>query len=696
MNRLSVSTLLKSVIGILAAAVMVSLALGAWDSWNRFVTINRITAVAETTGHLFKALHNLRYDRSNTNRDLLADKQFSGVSTLIKTARENEVAALKGALVALAAVEFADRQTAIADLSSRFNRLLALQDESAAALLKPKSERRADLAKAYMDETGGLLTALDKLSGQLNQLVKLQDSFIDQMMAFKQLAWIMRNASGDASLLVTNALAGLPIPADAMALYTGHVGKTEGAWAAFEDLVAGMSLPAGLKGSIETVKQEFFGRDYLELRTQILKAKIAGTDPGIAMEKWTPFTIAKLALVVNAAESALDAAKEHAATQRSAAIQSLFMQFGLLAIAIFFGGVMMLVVSHRVTGPLAKIQSVMLRLSQGDMSAAVSFAGRKDEIGALAETTDLFRNSLTEAARLRGEQDEAERRANAQRKAETQQLANEFEKAIGGIVETVSSAAHQLESAAGKLTQTADTTQQLTSVVASASEEASSNVQSVASAAEEMSASVAEISRQVHESSKIADEAVAQARKTDARIVELSGSASRIGDVVKLITEIAAQTNLLALNATIEAARAGEAGKGFAIVAQEVKALANQTAKATEEISTQISAMQTATQDSVTAIKEIGVTIGRISEIAGAIAAAVEEQGAATQEISRNVQEAARGTTQVANNIADVNRGAGDTGAASSQVLGSAKSLATESAQLKAQVAGFVDRVRAA
>ena len=696
MNRLSVSTLLKSVIGILAAAVMVSLALGAWDSWNRFVTINRITAVAEATGHLFKALHNLRYDRSNTNRDLLADKQFSGVSTLIKTARENEVAALKGALVALAAVEFADRQTAIADLSSRFNRLLALQDESAAALLKPKSERRADLAKAYMDETGGLLTALDKLSGQLNQLVKLQDSFIDQMMALKQLAWIMRNASGDASLLVTNALAGLPIPADAMALYTGHVGKTEGAWAAFEDLVAGMSLPAGLKGSIETVKQEFFGRDYLELRTQILKAKIAGTDPGIAMEKWTPFTIAKLALVVNAAESALDAAKEHAATQRSAAIQSLIMQFGLLAIAIFFGGVMMLVVSHRVTGPLAKIQSVMLRLSQGDMSAAVSFAGRKDEIGALAETTDLFRNSLTEAARLRGEQDEAERRANAQRKAETQQLANEFEKAIGGIVETVSSAAHQLESAAGKLTQTADTTQQLTSVVASASEEASSNVQSVASAAEEMSASVAEISRQVHESSKIADEAVAQARKTDARIVELSGSASRIGDVVKLITEIAAQTNLLALNATIEAARAGEAGKGFAIVAQEVKALANQTAKATEEISTQISAMQTATQDSVTAIKEIGVTIGRISEIAGAIAAAVEEQGAATQEISRNVQEAARGTTQVANNIADVNRGAGDTGAASSQVLGSAKSLATESAQLKAQVAGFVDRVRAA
>jgi methyl-accepting chemotaxis protein len=549
MNRISVNTLLSSVIGILAATIVVLLALGAWDSWNRYTTINRITAVVETTGHLFKALHNLRYDRSNTNRDLLADRQLSGVSALVKTAREQENAALKAALVSLATVEFADQKTAHADLTARVNKLLALQDESAAAFVKPKAERRADLAKDYMTETGAMLAALDKLSGQLNQLVKLQDSFIDQMMALKQLAWIMRNASGDASLGVTNALAGLPIPPDAMALYTGHVGKTDGAWAALEDLVAGMSLPAGLKKSIDTVKQEFYSREYIELRTNILKAKIAGTDPGIAMEKWTPFTIAKLALVVNAAESALDTAKDYAATQRSAAIQSLAVQCGLLVIAIIFGGAMMLTVSRRVTKPLAMIQSVMMRLAKGDLTAEVSFAGRKDEIGALAQTTDVFRSSMTEAARLRGEQDEAERRANSQRKAEMQQLANEFEKAVGGIVATVSSAASELESAAGQLTQTADTTQQLSGMVASASEEASANVQSVASAAEEMSASVSEISRQVHESSKIADEAVAQARKTDARILELSNSAGRIGDVVKLITEIAAQTNLLALNA---------------------------------------------------------------------------------------------------------------------------------------------------
>ena len=260
-----------------------------------------------------------------------------------------------------------------------------------------------------------------------------------------------------------------------------------------------------------------------------------------------------------------------------------------------------------------------------------------------------------------------------ERKAAMNALADQFEKAVGSIIETVSTASTELEAAAHTLTQTAETTEQLSGVVATAAEQASANVQSVASASEEMTTgSVEEISRQVHESSTIAREAVTQAQKTDARITELSQAAGRIGDVVKLITAIAEQTNLLALNATIEAARAGEAGKGFAVVAQEVKALAGQTAKATGEIGTQIAGMQAATNESVGAIKEIGGTIARISEIAGSIAAAVEEQGAATQEISRNVQEAAKGTTQVATNIVTVNKGATETGSASSQVLSSA------------------------
>jgi uncharacterized protein YoxC len=291
--------------------------------------------------------------------------------------------------------------------------------------------------------------------------------------------------------------------------------------------------------------------------------------------------------------------------------------------------------------------------------------------------------------------DDAERLV-LEKKASLGTLADEFENAIGKIVSTVSSASSQLEASAGTLTATAERSRDLASKVASASGEASTNVQSVASATEEMSSSVHEIGRQVRESSRIAGEAVDQARKTNERVGELAKAASRIGDVVELINTIAGQTNLLALNATIEAARAGEAGRGFAVVASEVKALAEQTAKATGEISQQINGIQSATDESVVAIKEIGNTIGKMSEIASSIASAVEEQGAATQEISRSVQQAAAGTTQVSSNIASVERGATEPGTASSQVLTAARSLSGESSRLKTEVGKFLTTVRAA
>ena len=275
-------------------------------------------------------------------------------------------------------------------------------------------------------------------------------------------------------------------------------------------------------------------------------------------------------------------------------------------------------------------------------------------------------------------------------------LATSFRETVGKIMDTVSATAAQLEKAASTLTKAAEAAQTRSTAVAAASEDASTNVQTVASATEEMSTSIGEIGRQVQESSRIANEAVAQAQKTDDRITKLAQAASRIGDVTQLITSIAEQTNLLALNATIEAARAGEAGKGFAVVAQEVKQLASQTARATSEISTQIAEMQAATQESVGAIKEIGGTIGRISEIAASIAAAVEQQGAATHDIARNVQQAASGTAEVAKNITGVNRESAETGAASGQVLASAKSLAGDSHRLKAEMDKFLASIRAA
>ncbi len=344
---------------------------------------------------------------------------------------------------------------------------------------------------------------------------------------------------------------------------------------------------------------------------------------------------------------------------------------------------------------IGSIVTPMQALSSGDLTAVVPHQGEKTEIGKMADTLQVFKQALLdkkaadEAAALDAE-------AKIERGRRVDDITRKFESMIGEIVETVSSASTELEASAGTLTATAERSQALTTVVASASEEASTNVQSVASATEEMASSVNEISRQVQTSSNIAHEAVEQARKTNDRVAALAQAASRIGDVVELINTIAGQTNLLALNATIEAARAGEAGRGFAVVASEVKALAEQTAKATGEISQQITGIQSATQDSVAAIKEIGDTIGKMSEIASTIAAAVEEQGAATQEISRNVQQAAQGTEQVSSNITDVQRGATETGSASSQVFAAAQSLSGESNRLKLEVGKFLSSVRAA
>ena len=364
---------------------------------------------------------------------------------------------------------------------------------------------------------------------------------------------------------------------------------------------------------------------------------------------------------------------------------------------IVFGGVMGFVIGQfGVAKPIRAIVALLQQLAAGKFDVEVHGTERKDEVGDVAQAAVVFKDNGLAKIRMEVEQKEAETRAASQRRKDMLQLADGFEAAIGEIVDTVSSVSTELEASASSLTGTADRSQELATTVAAASEEASANVNSVASATEELSSSVNEISRQVQESARIASEAVGQARKTNDRVGELSKAASRIGDVVELINTIAGQTNLLALNATIEAARAGEAGRGFAVVASEVKALAEQTAKATGEIGQQISGIQAATQDSVGAIREISGTIEKLSEISSTIAAAVEEQGAATQEISRNVQQAAQGTQQVSANITDVQRGASETGSASSQVLSAAQSLSSDSNRLKLEVGKFLNTVRAA
>ncbi|MFT4116292.1 methyl-accepting chemotaxis protein [Bradyrhizobium sp.] len=367
----------------------------------------------------------------------------------------------------------------------------------------------------------------------------------------------------------------------------------------------------------------------------------------------------------------------------------------ILGIAVVAGIAVSVYLVRDVSNGINSIIRPMQALGQGDLTAEVPHRGEKTEIGAMADVLQIFKEALI-AKKAADEAAARDAEAKIERGRRVDGITRDFESMIGEIVQTVSSASTQLEASASTLTSTADRSQRMATTVAAASEEASTNVQSVASATEEMASSVGEISRQVQESARMAGDAVGQARATTERVSELSKAASRIGDVVELINTIAGQTNLLALNATIEAARAGEAGRGFAVVASEVKALAEQTAKATGEIGQQISGIQAATNDSVGAIKEISSTIERLSEISSAIAAAVEEQGAATQEIARNVQQAAQGTQQVSSNITDVQRGATETGTASSQVLSAAQMLSNDSTRLKTEVSKFLTNVRAA
>jgi methyl-accepting chemotaxis protein len=346
--------------------------------------------------------------------------------------------------------------------------------------------------------------------------------------------------------------------------------------------------------------------------------------------------------------------------------------------------------------PITRIADVMRALAANDKSVQVPFRDRGDEIGKMALAVQVFKENAIEMDRLQAEQEALKASAEAERRTAMLKLADAFEARVKGVVETVASAATEMQATATAMSGTAEETNRQAMVVASASEQASANVQTVASATEELSSSIQEIGRQVSNSTHIATQAATETKRTSETMNALVTAAQQIGDIIKLINEIAGQTNLLALNATIEAARAGDAGKGFAVVASEVKALATQTARATEDIQVKVAEIQAATGGARSAVDEVEKTIARLNEISGNIAAAIEQQGAATREISSNVQQAAHGTCEVNSNISTVSQAAAETGSAATQVLSSANELSKEAEILRHEVESFIATVRAA
>ena len=420
-NRVSVNALLKTVIASMALTVMVVFSLGAWDSWGRLAAVGRIAAVANASGYIFTVLHNLRLDRSTTNRDLISDNQIATISPMLKQIRDAEMPALKASLAALEDADFPERQSAIAAFSQAIARLTALHQESDAAITQPKAQRRAALHTEFFNETSALMELLDKTSAQLTRSVKLEDSYIDQLMALKQLAWLARNAGGDAAVAVANTLIGQSTPADALAKYTANTIKAETAWTALEDIASGLPLPARFSAAVANAKLEFFGKDYAEKQMSILKTLSAGEKVNIKPNEWTPISSSKLATLLAVAEVSLDLAKEHAANLRTAALWKLWIQLGMLMAAIALVAGMMLMVSRRVTGPLRNIQQAMLKVAGGDFSVVLPGLDRKDEIGDVANAVERFKVLADEKARTEAAEAVQRQQVEADRLAQISQ-----------------------------------------------------------------------------------------------------------------------------------------------------------------------------------------------------------------------------------------------------------------------------------
>ncbi|HEY6601159.1 MAG TPA: methyl-accepting chemotaxis protein [Xanthobacteraceae bacterium] len=613
------------------------------------------------------------------------------LSALDKTIANTD-AAIGAAKAAVRAAELPTGSIEAAEQALQQTRGAARQ-----AVILPKSQRPANSQTAIVD---GLARVVDALTTATNDgLVNLSrtGSDIENLLPSAELAQSaqsMRAVNGARSAVLGLFARNQPLSAAQRVEVTELTGQVALIWKQIEQGVHNTGDAPTLAGVFDQVRTTLMTEAEPRFR-QVVAAAREGSPCPISEAEWPAW----VSRVLNSVLGLRDAALTFAHNANDAAIAQAQMRLtwalAALLVVLVASFIVVVAVMRQVIGPLVRLTGVTLRLADRELDVAIPDGDRKDEIGTMANALQIFKDALI--ANKRADEDAA-RNAEAQleRGRRVNGITRDFEAVIGDIVSTVSSAATELEGSASTLNTTADRSQTLTTAVAAASDEASANVQSVASATEELTSSVNEISRQVQESARVAGDAVEQARRTNERVSALSQAASRIGDVVELINSIASQTNLLALNATIEAARAGDAGRGFAVVAAEVKALAQQTAKATDEIHQQIIGVQAATQESVAAIREIGDTIGKLSEISSTIAAAVEEQGAATQEIARNVQQAAHGTQKVSTNISDVQQGASETGSASSQVLSAAQLLASDSSRLKLEVSKFLEAVRAA
>lgn len=694
--NLSIRAVLGLMIGVLGLLLVGLSSMGVLGAIERNTAARRVETLAETSQQLFATLLGFRLERGTVNPALIAEAPADTVAdSRIATNRQASENAYKAVQEHLAGVGDQKLSALLVRLISAHDALSSLRKDADAAIHQPKAARSATIAADYARAAQAYLDAILALTGELEATLKLFDPVVDQLLSIKQAAWAARNFGGLVAVRIENAAAaGKPWTAADIVGAAEDTGRAAQAWSQVLDAAARPDAPGAIAEAVARSK----GADALAMaegQKAVIKGLSNNQTTEIKISELQKLNTALLGYSVDVANSALKemvarAERQMAAGTRSLAVNGLMM---LAAVAMVLLG--FLIVHRRVSAPILALTEAMRRLADHDLSTEVQGFDRRDEIGAMSRAVAVFKENMIAADQLAGEK-EAEQARKERRQTAVDALIAQFEKTVLESLQTLAGASNELNATAQSMSSTAEQGRSKSTAVELVSKEASANVQTVAAATEELSASISEISRQVVESTSITGEAVIQAERTNGEVQALADAAQRIGDVVQLINGIAEQTNLLALNATIEAARAGEAGKGFAVVAAEVKNLATQTAKATGDITSQVAAIQDATRASVQAIQAIGGTITRVNQIAAAIAAAVEQQGAATREIARNVMQASEGTSQVSNHIVGVSEAATETGTAADEVLDSARMLARLSDDLRNDVDRFVGHLRAA
>ena len=696
LNRLSTGVLLRTIVTLLATIAVLALGVRLWSTWSEFVASGRIEAVAAASDDAFTALITSRAERTNASRTWSTEAAIpTEMTAYLRPLQTQEMAALAKLIPRLVEISFADRATLLPALIQKRDRLQALQSEFWAGTDKPRTQRRPALGTDYVAEGVALQDVLEKISVRIFATIRGIDAFTDEMLDIKQLAWLTRDRTGEASLLISTGLAVGKVAADARTRYDVDVGGAAAAWAGIENMLSASIVPDRLTAAVAASKNAIFAASYITLRERLITALVNGTPAELSASQWSQLTVATMATIQQVASGALALARETAGNARRVALLHAGRDGALLVAALGIALVSMLLVRNRVTAPLGQLRAAMLRLANGDLTVQPLFTERRDEIGALAGALAVFVGEAID--KLRGETAMAEQQERlAIRQDTVEKRVAAFQDEAGAALSVFGNASAELADTSLEMAAIAERTTSRVAEVAASAHEASVSVGGIATATEQLSASIQEITRQVARATAITKRVVDESRQTDTTVSGLSAAALKIGEVVKLISDIAGRTNLLALNATIEAARAGEAGKGFAVVASEVKSLASQTARATEDIAAQIAGLRAVTEETAGAIRRIGATVNEINVVTATIAAGMEQQGAATQEIAHGTQEASRRTQEVSASVTGVSADADAAGHSAQTVSHAAGTLRMQADDLRGRIEDFVQGIRAA